>query len=278
MLSLEYNQNAYRYMLPEHQHISYLFDIAYEDIFKYINRISNNAELIRKYTGKKIYTGYYYSTVDFSCKFESTFTSSSEKYPIYLYFTPVNNNGVIMSAEENTGQHEIVIHVNLSNVIQLRAYYISQKDKESMLFDIDKSERDFKEEMIGHISHEFLHIRQMFCGTDYNRELNTKSHIETNPIARQLDNKEKYTKAIQDIPQITDECREILFRCFYLFTKTEMDARVNSSTRYFDSEDKIKQLLTDYKKEKKRRQTPDKSDPFNQNLLDFCIQKNVHIQ
>ena len=259
-------------MLAEHQHMSFMFDVAFEDIFKYINRVIRSEELIKKFTAKKIYTDYYYDSNEFCCKSETPFIESSEKYPIYLYFTPNVQNNVILSAEENSGQNEIIIHVNLSAVISLRMKYNFAANDDSFLYDIQKGDKQFKEEMLGHISHEFVHIRQMFCGIDYDREMNKKTHITKNPIERQLDNKEKYTRAIQNIPGITEDCREMIYRCFYLFTKTELDARKDASTKHFNNKEKIQKLLNDFKEEINLKNIK-KQDSFGRNILDFCIRK-----
>lgn len=132
-----------RYMLAEHQHMSFLFDIAFEDIFRYIYKIIRSEELIKKYMGKRIYTGYYYSTDELYCKKESTINPSEEKYPIFLYFTSDVMNSTLLASEENTGQHKIIIHTNLPNIISLWADYHSRNN--GLLFDREKADSAFKE-------------------------------------------------------------------------------------------------------------------------------------
>lgn len=128
--------------------------------------------------------------------------------------------------------------------------------------------------MLGNISHEFVHIRQMFCGIDYDKGSGKKTHREDNPIIKQLNNKEKFKQAVRIIPGITEECREMIYRCFYLFTKTELDARIDASTKHLNSKEKIQELLDDYTKERTARKiTGDAPNPFGQSLLDFCIRK-----
>ena len=263
-------------MLAESQHISYLFDKAYDDIYRYIFRIIRSEALIRKLTGQTIYTGYYYDTEGLCCRFKEKYTSDDAGYPIFIHFNPDYKSHTLMAAEENDGHRVIVLHVFLNNIIELRTGYMTMKDSAGMYYDLSQSDGMFREEMMGHISHEFVHIRQMFCGTDYDRATGTRTHIDGNPIQRQIENKSKYERAVDELPGINDECRDMLRRCFYLFTRTEMDARINASLRHYDSEQKMRELADDYAEEKKQRATSDgeqPEDPYDRMMLDLCIRK-----
>lgn len=107
------------------------------------------------------------------------------------------------------------------------------------------------------------------------QEIDTKTYIENNLMICQT-NDDEITQLINSFPNISEECRDVLYSCFCLFRKEDLNERINTSLKYLDSADKIKELMNDYNKELKIFYDEAKReyyDPFDKMMLNLCIRK-----
>ena len=225
MLSDSINYHLGQYALFE-SHISYMYEPCYNFIAEKIYEILYDFDLFKEYSAHPqiINTGYFYSVSKYNCVDASKATK--EDLPIRIEIKSYPFNNFVFGAVENTGQKEIRICINVAKLGTVINSFASWFDNHKMkfLYRVDKIDEYQKKwvmrYLLAMINHEFVHIRQQYT--------KKRTGEVFNAISEQLDSKSLYLKVIEE-SNLTDEEKELFKYIYYLFTETEMDARISST-------------------------------------------------
>lgn len=146
--------------------------------------------------------------------------------PILIQIKSYPFDNFILAAVENTGQKQIVICVNLAKIEKFLEYFstwLGNNTKKMMKYVDEIYEYQKKwimRSLVATINHEFVHIRQQYSKKQTGEVFNA--------IKDQLDRKTLYVEII-DESNLSEEEKELFKHVYYLFTETEMDARISST-------------------------------------------------
>lgn len=207
-------------------HISYMFEPCYIFIADEIYKVLNDLDLFRKLSmhPQTIDTGYYYSVTKYNCV--EAAKATKEDLPIRMEIKSYPHDNFILGAVENTGQKQIAICVNLAKIGTILGYFftwLGNNTKKMMrcVDEIDEYQKKWiMRSLLAMINHEFVHIRQQYA--------KKRTGEVFNAIEDQLDRKSLYAKII-DESDLSDEEKKVFKHIYYLFTETEMDARISST-------------------------------------------------
>lgn len=228
-------------MLPEDMHVSYIVDrLVYENLYTITCNLVFNSDNEKKYIMKHVYTGWaYYPDKKTFLKQRSKFEHSPGVFCVYLISNPfISGRMAIQDIDQKTGKRpdSINIFINPIKIRDLR-FAINKEFVDSNIIKDDKLiEREFSRELMGDFDHEFVHARHIFMTKD-----------GSNSLEKQGKQKDTFKDYIYNL-SIDDEQKEIVYRLFYYFMPTEIQARISSTARLFEDKhlrDKARNTLKD---------------------------------